>query len=109
MTNNSNKHQIFVYTQLNDQTVLFLENLACHFFAHGLSVKQFYWTHRKDLSRTTTSGESRRGRNDKRVLHILQSSKTGVSPSDCLVSYVGHSLGWVLPPCRDWANMFSVV
>ena len=28
------------------------------------------------------------------VLHILQSSTIGASPSDGLVSYTGHLLGW---------------
>ena len=32
------------------------------------------------------------------VLHILQSSGiTGISPSDCFVSYPGHSLGGYYP------------
>ena len=32
------------------------------------------------------------------VLHIPQNSSiTGTSPSDCLVSYPGHSLGWFYP------------
>ena len=30
---------------------------------------------------------------NERVLHILQSSKTGASPLDCLVSYPGCLLG----------------
>ena len=35
------------------------------------------------------------------VLRIPQSSSiTGTSPSDCLVSYPGHSLGGILPLCR---------
>ena len=46
ITNNSIKYQSFVYTQLNDQTVLFLLNFACHLLAPGLNVKQFYLTHK---------------------------------------------------------------
>ena len=41
------------------------------------------------------------------VLHIPQSSSTaGTSPSDCLVSYSGHSLGGVLPLCRGAVSVF---
>ena len=38
ITNNSIKHQSFVSTQLNDQTVLFLaiKFTSSHFFAHSL-------------------------------------------------------------------------
>ena len=43
-----------------------------------------------------------------RVLRIPQSSSIiGISPSDCLVSYPGHSLdGGILPFCRDAAGVF---
>ena len=46
--NNSIKHQSFVYTQLNDQIVLFLtiQFSISHLFTLGLNVKQFYLTHR---------------------------------------------------------------
>ena len=39
MTNNSIKHQSFVYTQLNDQTALFLKIRfsVIHLFAHSLN------------------------------------------------------------------------
>ena len=37
------KHQSLVYTQLNDQTVLFSKS---HLFSLCLNVKQFYLTHR---------------------------------------------------------------
>ena len=48
ITNNSFKHQSFVYTQLNDQTVLFLtiQFSISYLFALGLNVKPFYLTHR---------------------------------------------------------------
>ena len=32
---------------------------------------------------------------------------TGTSPSDCLVSYTGHSLGGVLPLCRSAVSVFN--
>ena len=41
---------------------------------------------------TGHSGPGKNGNNG--VLYITQSSSiTGVSPSDCLVSYTGHTLG----------------
>ena len=45
------------------------------------------------LSGATTPGQSEPGSNgNEGVLHIPQSSSiTGISPSDCLVSYPGHS------------------
>ena len=44
--NNSNKHQSFVYAQLNDQTVPFITTWlnTSHLFALSLNVKQFYLT-----------------------------------------------------------------
>ena len=48
------------------------------------------------LSGATTPGQSGPGSNgNEGVLRIPQSSNTaGTSPSDCLVLYPGHSLGW---------------
>ena len=48
ITNNSFKHQSFVYTQLNDQIVLFLtiQFSISHLFALSLNAKQFYLNHR---------------------------------------------------------------
>ena len=45
---NSIKHQSFVYTQLNAQTVLFqaIQFSMRHLFDLGLNVKQFYLNHR---------------------------------------------------------------
>ena len=50
-------------------------------------------------SGATTPGQSGPGSNgNEGVFRILESSSiTGTSPSDCLVSYPGHSLGGVLP------------
>ena len=47
-------------------------------------------------------GQSGPGSNgNEGVLRIPQSSSTaGTSPSDCLVSYPGHSLGWGLTPLQ---------
>ena len=51
------------------------------------------------LSGATTQGQSGPGGDvNKRVIRIPQSpSVTGASPSDCLVSYPGHTLGKSYP------------
>ena len=48
ITNNSIKHQSFVYAQLNDPAVLFqtIQFSISHLFTHSLNVKQLYLTHR---------------------------------------------------------------
>ena len=48
ITNNSIKHQSFLYTLLNDQTVLFLtiHFSISHLFSLSLNIKQFYLTDR---------------------------------------------------------------
>ena len=52
----------------------------------------------------TTPGQSGFGKNDnERVIYIPQNSRNGASPSDCLVSYPGHSLR-VLVIYRDAAD-----
>ena len=46
--NNSIKHQSFVYTQLNNQTVTFLTTQfsKSHLFALSLDIGKFYLSHR---------------------------------------------------------------
>ena len=70
------------------------------------------------LSGTTTPGQSGPGSDDNEgVLCIPQSANiTGASPSDCLMSYPGHSLGEsypsveiqllysTAPPPANWAR-----
>ena len=48
ITNNSIRYQLFVYAQINDQTVLFLtiQFSMSHLFDHILNVKQFYLIHK---------------------------------------------------------------
>ena len=72
------------------------------------------------LSGATTPGQNGPGSEDnERVLCIPQSSSTaGTSPSDCLVSYSGHSLGGGYPSAEvqsvystapaDWATKILV-
>ena len=56
---------------------------------------------------TTTSGQSEPESNGKEwLLCIPQSSKTGVSPLDCLVSYPGHVRSGFLPLYKDQVGVF---
>ena len=50
IANNSIKHHSFVYTHLNDETVLFqtIQFSISHLLAHSFNVKQFYLTQRSD-------------------------------------------------------------
>ena len=69
------QHQSFIYTQLNDQTVLFqtIHFSIHHLFALSLNVKQFYLTHIKGLSGAPTLHQSgRRSNGNERVLCIPQ-------------------------------------
>ena len=61
------------------------------------------WSKDRSLSGATTMGQGGSGSDgNEGVLHIPQSSGiTGASPSDVLMPYLGHSLGRVLPLCRD--------
>ena len=103
MTNNSIKHQSFVYTRLNDQTVLFqtIQFSISHLFVLSLKVKQLFLY--RTQSRATTLGHSGPGSYvNEEVLRIPQSSDIiGVSPSDYLMSYLGHSLGVLDPQSRS--------
>ena len=60
------------------------------------------------LSNATIPSRSGPGSNDNEgVLCIPQSpSITGTALSDCLVSHLVHSLGGVLPLCRDAVGVF---
>ena len=67
------------------------------------------WSLDRTLSGATTSGQSGPGSdgNEKVLVIPISSSITGTLPSDCLVSYPGHSLGWrVLPLCKDTFGIF---
>ena len=66
------------------------------------------WPIDRALSGATTPSQSGLGSDgNEGVLHIPQSfSITGTSPSDCLVSYPGHSLVGVLTLCRGAVGVF---
>ena len=105
ITNNSIKLQSFVYTQLNDQTVLFqaIQFSISHLFTLSFNVKQFYLT----LSGVTTLGQSEPGSDDNEgALHIAKISKAGALPPDDLMLYPGHLLVGVLSLCRDVVSVF---
>ena len=84
--NTSIQHQSFVYTQLNNQIVLFqiIYFSRSHLFALSLNVKQYNLT----PSSATAPGQSEPGSAGKEgVFCIPQSSSvTGASQLDCLMS-----------------------
>ena len=63
----------------------------------------------RNIIRCFTPGQSGPGSNgNKGVLHIPQSSSlSGTSPSDCLVSYLGHSLGGGYPSA-EVQSLYSI-
>ena len=92
ITFSSIKQQSFVYTQLNGKIVLFLtiQFNTSHLFAHSFNVKHFYLTHR---SGATNPNQSEHGSSDnKEVFHIPQRYRTWASPTNDLMSYLGHTL-----------------
>ena len=98
--NSSIKHQLFVYTRLNYQTVLFLTIQFCT--SHSIQPIE------RTLSDATISGQSRPENNgNEGLLHITQSSKTGASPSDCLVSQIGHSFWEGSYPSAEIQSVYS--
>ena len=74
-------------------------------FAHRICS---IWPTDRTLSGATTLGQSGLENDDNEgVLHIPQISKAGASPSDCLMSYLEHSLGgFFLSLCRDAVGVF---
>ena len=62
----------------------------------------------RTLSGALTQGQSEAGSNaNERVLHVPQSFKTGISPSDWLMSYPGYLLErGVLLLCRNVVGVF---
>ena len=79
------------------------------------------WPIDKTLSgATTTSQSGPESDGNEEILRIPQSSSiTGISPSDYLVSYPGHSLGESYPPAEmqsvysttpiNWANQMKMI
>ena len=88
---------------LNFKTVL-LQVIQFTICSHFFSI----WPIDGSISVATTPGQSGSGNHGKEgVLHIPQSSSiTVTSPSDCLMSYPGHTSGAVLPLCRDAVSLF---
>ena len=82
---------VFVYTQLNVKTVPF-QTIQFSISMQFSSI----WPIDRTLSGATTLGQSRPGSNGSEgVLCIPQTSRiTGTLLSDCLVSYLGHTLWW---------------
>ena len=94
ITNDSIKHQSFIFTQLNVKTVLFQAihfTISTHFSSIGPTDR--------NLSGTTTPSHNGPGSDgNEGILCIPQNLRiTEASPSDCLMSYPGHTLGESYP------------
>ena len=94
---------VFLYKQLNVKTVLF-QGILFRISTQFNSI----WPIDRTLLGATSSGQSGLGSDgNEGVLHIPQSSGiTCTSPSDCLMSYLGHSLGESYP-CAEKQSMYS--
>ena len=81
------KYQSFVYTQLNDQTVLFQ-------IIQVSESNSSIWPIDRTLSGVTIPSQSEPGSDgNERILHITQSSSiTGASATECFMSSTEHSL-----------------
>ena len=88
---------VFVYTQLNVKIVLF-QAIQFSISTQFSSI----WLIDRTLSDATTLSQSRPGSdgNEEVLRNPQNSSITGTSPSDCLVSYPGHSLVGCLTPLQ---------
>ena len=111
-TCNSIQHYSFICSRLNGSkyccVIQAIQFSISHLFTHCKKSNSFIWPINKTLSGTTTPGQSWPGSNgNEGALHIPQSSRTESSPSDCLMSYPGHSVGRrVLHLCINAAGVF---
>ena len=105
------KHQFFVHTQLNDQTVLYQTiqfSISHYLFALSLNVKQFYLTHRLNSFRCYHSGLgwTRKQWQWRGILHSpkLQHYRSFTIRLFCVISRT--LVGEVLHLCRDAVSVF---
>ena len=107
-TNNSVKHQYFVYTLLDDQilpfqTIQFSMSRLLTVWMSNSSI----WPIDKNLSGATSPGQSGPGSNRKnRILHIRKIFKGGVSLSVSVMSYPGNSLGGGFWPSSEMQSVY---
>ena len=103
IANNSIKHQLFVYAQLDDQTALFQTIQFSMPFVWTQFKSQFYLSHECPFSSSSTPSQSGPGSDgNEEVLRIPQSSSiTGASSSDCLHIEKMLSVYSIVP--ADWA------
>ena len=100
------------YTQLNDQTILFLtiQFSICYFFVLSLNVEQFHLTHRSDPKWCYHSGPAWtwKGCQWRGTSHSPMIQYYWSLTRRCLEAYQEHSLRWVgfVAFCRDAVDVF---
>ena len=113
---------VFVHTLTNIQRVLFQKiqfSISTQFQCQKVVLSQTIrfsvsmqfssiWPIDRTLSGATTLGQSGPASDGNEGVHCIpqSSSITGTLPSDYLVSYLGRSLGLVLPLCWDAVGVF---
>ena len=105
------KPNSFVYIQLNGQTVIFLTirfNLS-HLFAHSLKDHTVLFDPYIESCTTTPGQNGPDSIGNVGLLRIPKGSKTGASPSACLVSYPGTLFGRKFYPSAEMQLVYSTV
>ena len=113
----TNKHSVLILKKVSFQTIQFgiskefqcLKRVPFQIIQFSISTQlSSIWPRDRAISGATTPGQSGPGSDgNETVLRIPNmSSITVTSPSDCLVSYSGHSLARVLPLCRGAIGVF---
>ena len=100
---NTNNSINIIYTQFNDQTVLFqiIQSSISHLFVLILNIKHFYLTHRWWGYQVLPLW----ARVDQRTIVMKGYSINRASLSDCL-SFSGHSCSGVLTLCIEAVSVF---
>ena len=101
------KHKSFIYTLLNDQTVLFqtIQFSINSLFAHDLNIKQFYLTHRLYVFRCYHSGWTKGQLKWRCSSHSLKLQHYWSLTIRLFVIYRTFT-GGILSLCRDAVSVF---
>ena len=109
ITNNSIKHQSFVHTQLNDQTVLFLniQYSISQLFALNLNIKQFIRLIDRTLPGATASSQSDLGMMAVNGHSTFPKAPTLLVPHIRLFNIICRTLVWMSYPFAEMQSVYS--